>query len=72
MQYFVVMLNDLTCGSSSHCVFDKLLEARETMESGGEEGEVERMTSTGLTNADMKGFSDAKQQENLPTPQTLE
>lgn len=53
-------------------MFDKLLEARETMESGGEEGEVERMTSTGLTNADMKGFTDARQQENLPSPQTLE
>lgn len=72
MQYFVVMPNELACGSSSRCVFDKLLEAQETTGSGGEEGKVERMTSTGLTHADMMGFTDARQQENLPTPQTLE
>lgn len=53
-------------------VFDKVLEAWETMGRDEEEGKVERMTSTSLTHTDMKGFPDAREQDNLPTPQALE
>lgn len=67
------MLHDLSCGSSSlHCVFDKLLEAWETMGRDEEEGKVERMTSTSLTHTVMKGFTDAREPGNLPSPQALE
>lgn len=66
------MLCDLSSGSSLHCVFDKLLKARETMKRGEEEGKIERMTSTGLTHTNMKSFTDVREQDNLPTPQVLE
>jgi len=71
-QHNVLMLHDLSCGSCLHSVFDGLLETKETTVRGDKEGKVERMVSTGLIHTVMKGFTDATEQVNLPTPQALE
>lgn len=70
--YYVFMLRDLSSGFSLHYVFDEPLKAQETMKRGEEEGEIERMTSTGLTHTNIKSFTDVREQDNLPTPQALE
>lgn len=66
--YYVFMLRDPSSGFS----FDEPLKAQETMKRGEEEGEIERMTSTGLTHTNIKSFTDVREQDNLPTPQALE